>query len=254
MSAFTSSEFLRRIEDRDPRMIDRAIALLWWVGRDDPTKGMSPAAICSEMELAGYPKQNVSRLASMLKAHRGVSRAGIDGWRLHPRTRQELNSAYSFALKPMPPAASDSVLPMELFAGTRGYIERVVDQINKAYDGELWDCSAVMCRRLLETLIIETYERSGRAIDIKGSDGQFMMLNGLITILESDSSIHLGRNAAKGLKDFKQLGDLSAHNRRFNARRNDIDRVRDGLRVASEELLHLAGLRSQPAIPIGSTV
>jgi hypothetical protein len=27
---------------------------------------------------------------------------------------------------------------------------------------------------------------------------------------------------------------LSAHSRRFNARRNDIDRVRDGLRVAKE--------------------
>jgi len=141
---------------------------------------------------------------------------------------------------------------MELFAGTRGYIERVVDQINRAYDAELWDCSAVMCRRLLETLIIETYERSGRATEIKGSDDQFMMLNGLITFVETDSSIHLGRNAAKGLKDFKQLGDLSAHNRRFNARRNDIDRVRDGLRVASEELLHLAGLRTQPTAVVGS--
>ncbi len=70
------------------------------------------------------------------------------------------------------------------------------------------------------------------------------MLNGLMTFLERDTSINLGRNAAKGLRDFKQLGDLSAHNRRFNACRNDIDRVRDGLRVASEELLHLSGLRS----------
>jgi hypothetical protein len=41
----------------------------------------------------------------------------------------------------------------------------------------------------------------------------------------------------KGLRDLKQIGDLSAHNRRFNARQNDIDRVRDGLRVAAEELL-----------------
>jgi len=132
-----------------------------------------------------------------------------------------------------------------LFAKTRGYIERVVDQINKAYDAELWDCSAVMCRRLLETLIIETYETAGRASEIKGGDGHFLMLNALITFLEGDHTIHLGRNAAKGLRDFKLLGDLSAHNRRFNARRDDIDRVRDGLRVAAEELLHLTALRNQ---------
>ena len=46
----------------------------------------------------------------------------------------------------------------------------------------------------------------------------------------------------KGLRDFKNLGDLSAHNRRFNARKEDIDRVRDGLRVIVEELVHLANL------------
>jgi hypothetical protein len=249
----TSSDFLRRIEDGELKTIERALALLWWIGREDPTKGMSPAMIATELELAGHPKQNVSRLAAMLKVHRGTSRAGHDGWRLHPRMRSELNLKFGFALKPKPPATSNSVLPTELFVGTRGYIERVVDQINKAYDTELWDCSAVMCRRLLETLIIETYEKAGRANEIKGGDGQFMMLNGLITFLETDTSIHLGRNAAKGLRDFKQLGDLSAHNRRFNARQNDIDRVRDGLRVASEELLHLAGLRNQSQAPVDGT-
>jgi hypothetical protein len=221
------------------------VALLWWVSQEDPTKGMSPAAICTELVLAGHPKQNVSRLASRLKADRRTSKAGIDEWRLHPKTRRELDSEYAFALTAAPTLPSDSVLPMDLFAGTRGYIERVVEQINKAYDAELWDCSAVMCRRLLETLIIESYEKAGRAHEIKGSDGHFMMLNWLITFLEGDATVHIGRGAGKGLKDFKQLGDLSAHNRRFNARRNDVDRVRDGLRIATEELLHLAGLRHQ---------
>jgi hypothetical protein len=239
----TSTEFLERIEDEDLKMIERAVALLWWEGREDPTKGLDAAAICASLEFAGQAKQNVSRLAVSLKEHRGTVRAGKEEWRLHPRTRRELDSRYAFALVPRVPAASDSVLPSGLFSGSRTYIERVVDQINRGYDAELWDCSAVMCRRLLETLIIETYERLGRAKEIKGSDDHFLMLNGLITFLERDSSISLGRNAAKGLKDFKQLGDLSAHNRRFNACRNDIDRIRDGLRIAAEELLHLSGLR-----------
>lgn len=230
-------------------MIERAVALLWWAGREDPTKGMDANSICAELELAGHPKQNVSRLAASLKEHRGVVRAGSEGWRLHPRTRRDLDAEYSFALLPRVRPASDAVLPGNLFAGTRKYVERVVEQINKAYDVELWDCCAVMCRRLLETLIIETYENLGRSLEIKGSDGQFMMLNGLITFLEKEKSFSLGRNAMKGLKDFKQLGDLSAHNRRFNALRNDIDRVRDGLRIASEELLHLSGLRTRPSNP-----
>ena len=54
--------------------------------------------------------------------------------------------------------------------------------------------------------------------------------------------INLGRNSKKGLKDLKELGDKSAHDRRFNARQSDIDLVKTGLRSAAEDLLHLAGL------------
>jgi hypothetical protein len=238
----TANDFLRRIEDREMQIIERAIALLWWVGREDPTQGMTAQIICSELESSGHPKQNVTRLAAKLRGDRRTSKAGADSWRLHPRARRELDSEYDFALLPKKLPNSDSVLPAALFNGTRTYIERVVEQINKSYDAELWDCSTVMSRRLLETLIIESYEKAGRANEIKNSDGNFLMLSGLIGFLERDSTLHLGRSAMKGLKDFKHLGDLSAHNRRFNARRDDIDRVRDGLRVASEELLYLSGL------------
>ncbi len=99
-----------------------------------------------------------------------------------------------------------------------------------------------MCRRLLETLIIEVYEAKERAIEIKGSDGHFLMFAGLLAFLERDSKVNLSRNTIKGLRDVKALGDLAAHNRRFVASRDDIDRIRDGLRIASGELLALAGL------------
>ena len=137
---------------------------------------------------------------------------------------------------------SDSVLPRELFDGTRGYIEKVVSQINGSYDHGWYDCCAVMCRRLAETLIIEGYEEQGRSDEIKGSDGNFQMLNGHLTVLSKDKKINLGRNSKKGLEELKELGDKSAHNRRFNARQPDIDAIRPGLRTAAEELLHIAKL------------
>ncbi|MEO7660185.1 MAG: hypothetical protein ABIV48_11275, partial [Pyrinomonadaceae bacterium] len=74
-----------------------------------------------------------------------------------------------------------------------------------------------------------------------GTDGHFKMFGGLLLYIESDKSINLSRNGLQGLRDFKQLGDLSAHNRRFNATKSDIERIRDGMRVAVEELVHLAG-------------
>ena len=100
-----------------------------------------------------------------------------------------------------------------------------------------------MCRRLLETLIIEVYEAAGRADELKGGDDNFKMFAGLMAHIEADMTMNLGRSAKRGLAGIKALGDSSAHNRRFLARQNDIDRVRDDLRIAAEELLHLAKLK-----------
>jgi hypothetical protein len=99
-----------------------------------------------------------------------------------------------------------------------------------------------MCRRLLETLIIEVYESANRAGDIKGGDGNFYMFSDLLRILLADRAFSVSRNAQQGLKDFKKLGDLSAHSRRYNAHRSDLEKVSHGIRVASEELLHMAKL------------
>jgi len=236
-------EFLSRVDNSGFNMLDRALAVLWWVGRDDPAVGLTAKEICRIIEMLGYPRQNVSRLEGRFSSDRQVSKTHCGGWRLHPVSRAALDSIYtSYRALPPPPQPSDSVLPRDLFSGTRGYLEKIVFQLNASYDGTLYDCCAVMCRRALETLLIEVYEKVGRAQEVKGSDGHFLMFGGLLSHFEQDSTFHPSRNALKGLRDFKSLGDLSAHNRRFNARRDDIDRVRDGLRVAAEELLHLAGL------------
>jgi hypothetical protein len=241
----SAGDFLERIADSPLSALERAVALLWWVGREDPRLGMSAKEVANHFENSGHSRQNVSRLHGQLQKDRRTVKDGNGGWRLSPEARRALESVYADAFrKPRPLPQTDSVLPHELVLKTRGYIERVVEQINKSYDLALYDCCAVMCRRLLETLIIEVYESRSESSKIKGQDGHFLMLNGLVSYLENDTAVTLGRNGMKGLKDFKTLGDLAAHNRRFNAHKSDFERVRDGLRVAAEELIHLAGFRN----------
>ena len=98
-----------------------------------------------------------------------------------------------------------------------------------------------MCRRQVESLIIDAYEHAQRDGDIKGTDGNFMMLNGLVSKIESSNILNISRNAVAALKKIKVLGDLSAHSRRYNAKASDIDPLRHDLRVAAEDLLHLSG-------------
>lgn len=236
-------EFLHLLHDRGVTIFERSIGLLWWMSRDDPTRGLTAREICSALEATGLPTQNASRLNARLAMDRRTSKVGNTGaWRLHPRARSELTNEYADFIKPAPPKDTGSVIPTALVTA-RGYLERVVYQLNAAYDSQLFDCCAVMCRRVLESLIIEVYEHAGKADEIRGSDGHFLMLNGLVNCFENDKCFTPGRNALQGLRDFKKLGDLSAHNRRFNARKEDIDRIRDGLRVAIEELAHLANFR-----------
>src|SRR5687768_11522895 len=130
----TDLDFLGAIEDRPFSMFERALALLWWIGRDDPNKGLAAVDIGRLLEAHGYPKQNTSRLQSKLAADRRTSKAAGDAWKLHPKARQELNSQFEQLRTHRPVKASDSVLPRRLFYGTRGYIEKVVGQINTSYD------------------------------------------------------------------------------------------------------------------------
>ncbi len=59
-------------------------------------------------------------------------------------------------------------------------------------------------------------------------------------LIEYDKKfVIVGRNSVKVLPEIKSKGDLSAHNRRFNATKPDIDTIKSGLRIIVEELVHL---------------
>jgi hypothetical protein len=224
--------------------MDRAIALLWLAGREDPSTGLGAKNIAEILRSAGHPQQNVSRLERMLRADKRTAAAPGGGWFLRPTARKKLDADYSSYVGTPELPESSSVVPLGLVQGTRSYIERIADQINKSFDCKLYDCCAVMCRRLLETLIIEMYEHQGREVEIK-KDSHYQPLGDLVAYVESDHKISLSRMGLKALKDFKRLGDLSAHNRRYNARESDIAPLRDGIRLAVEEMLSIAGLYSK---------
>lgn len=234
-------DFLSKVDSLCKKQVDRAIALLWFVGRQDQTLGYTAREIANILRDAGHPAQNVSRIDGVLSADRRTAVAKAGGWALRPGTRRELDTVYGEYEHSKVLPASDSIVPISLIAGTRGYIEKVCDQINKSFDAHLYDCTAVMCRRLLETLIIEVYESEGRAIEIRNGR-HFIGLSEMVTYLEKDASLFISKPAMNALKNFKTLGDLSAHNRHYNARETDIEPHRVGIRLIVEELLYRADL------------
>jgi hypothetical protein len=140
------------------------------------------------------------------------------------------------------PPTDQPVLPHSLFRNTRGYIERIVHQINSTYSTTCYDACAVMVRRLVEVLIIEAFEHHGLQDRIKDSRGEYKMLGDLVPAAQAEQW-SLGRRTKTALDTLKTIGDQSAHSRRYNAKREYIDAIVVDLRTAAEELLYLSGLR-----------
>ncbi|RFM27772.1 DUF4145 domain-containing protein [Deminuibacter soli] len=134
---------------------------------------------------------------------------------------------------------TNNYFPLELFDNTRGYLTTISQQAAACYDQGLYDACSVMTRKLLEVLIIEAFERHNISNKLKNSSDNFYYLSDLIEIFKSETTWNIGRNAKNSLPSLKKMGDLSAHNRRYIARKNDLDKLKDDLRIVLEELVHI---------------
>lgn len=161
---------------------------------------------------------------------------------------QETHEAAKNLYKPpleFTPSRSEGVLPVNLFRNTRGYLIKIVQQVNRTYEHSCYDACAVMIRRLVEVLIIETFEKHGMESKIKNSStGDFFYLQDLVRITLDETAWSLGRNTKQALPKVKNIGDKSAHSRRYNAQRSDIDSILPDLRSISEEFLYISGLKT----------
>jgi len=121
-------------------------------------------------------------------------------------------------------------------------LKRFQININGCYEKGWFDACAVMIRRLLETLIIESFEKHGIQDKIK-KDGDYVYLRDMISKTLAEPSWSLTRNTKTALPKLKDIGDKSAHSRRFNAVRNDIEDIKTELRTVVQELIYLSGLK-----------
>jgi hypothetical protein len=140
-------------------------------------------------------------------------------------------------------ATTQPVIMISLVRGTRGYIERVANQINGAYEKGWYDACAVLLRRLIETLIIETFEHHNIASKIQNASGDFLYLRDLVDKTLAEKTWNLGRNTRRALPMLKDIGDKSAHSRRFVAQRGDIQPLLGDIRTVVQELLYLSKLK-----------
>ncbi|MEW9606277.1 hypothetical protein [Bacteroides sp. L008] len=183
------------------------------------------------------PYSNISAYLSKEKKSKRMMAHKNGGYRITKLVESEISNHIG-ELKANEP--SENYFPLELLHNTRSYLIKTAKQAIQCYDYQFYDACLVMTRRLIETLIIELFERYKIKERIQDKSGNYFFCSDLIDCLLSEKVLWtIGRNSAKALPDIKAKGDLCAHNRRFNATKSDADSIKLGLRIVVEELVHL---------------
>ena len=239
----TRTEFAGGIAQLNLSHAERAVALLWFYRQTKRYEERSASDLANDLRDEGFPRPNSSRLAADLRRHRCTVRGKRpNSFQLDLRSVLSLDEQYLPVLGIKRVEVSGSVVPPELVAGTRSYLEKLVYQINGTYDYTFFDSCAVLCRRLMESLLIEIYVSSGREKEIRDG-GAFFSLDRLLTYVRNDKSISLGRGTPRAMEDVKHIGDTAAHDRTYITTKIDIDDVKAKVRKLISELLVLAGVR-----------
>ena len=138
--------------------------------------------------------------------------------------------------------SDNELLDENKFCGKRKYIDHLILQINHCYANNCYDASAVLMRRLLEILLILSYQNLRIDDEIKTTDGSgYKMLDSIVKNAISNSTLSLSR-IKNELETIRKIGNFSAHGLTYSAGKNDIDSIKLNYRVLLEELYNKAGL------------
>ena len=190
------------------------------------------------------PKYNPTYLKNDLRASKNVTKGSkLNTYKPVSKYSQELSIKFPFVNSQSEEILTDdTILPDILFHSTRGYIESLSKQINATYNHNIFDGCAVLMRRLLEILLIHSYEAAGLISQITDNGG-VRNLSFIINHTCSNKPFALSKDSLDVLDNFRQLGNFSAHRIQYNAKRRDINNIRLQYRMTIEELLYASKLR-----------
>lgn len=193
----------------------------------------------------GLAAPNKTRLTNRLRSSSQFIRGtGKADYRLHAREVGKLDLEFPSLREPSEEVSSeDSILPRELYNVGRGYIESLAIQINASYENNIFDGCAVLMRRLLEVLLIHSYQHLSIEKRIQAGT-QFKDLSAIIADAKTNKTLKLSKDSRTTLDTFRKLGNFSAHKIFYTCRRTDIRNVVLEYRVAIEELLYKSGLKT----------
>lgn len=139
---------------------------------------------------------------------------------------------------------NETIIPNDMFNCISTNFQSLYKQINASYENNLYDCTAVLMRRLLESLLVLSYQNAGIESEIMDKNNSYhISLDGIIKNAMQNNVLALSANTKKDLSLFKDLGNYSAHKIWYNCTQQDIKPHIMEYRVIIEELLYKSGIK-----------
>lgn len=215
------------------------LALYGYLYRNETTFLLS--SIVDTLASYGCPISNISRVRKNLAKSRSFRKVANGEYMLTATARESLKEEITNRLDDEVSIDSNSELLDEtLFCGKRGYLDKLIYQINHCYKDNCFDACAVCMRRVFEIVLILSYENLGIQDEIK-KDGEYLMLDRIASNAVNNSKLGLSR-LKKEYDTIREIGNYAAHRIQYNTRKKDIDDIKQSYRVCLEELYYKAGL------------
>lgn len=225
------------------RTLEKCRLLVFYLSAGRSPREEEASVIIEIFDELHYSRPNLSRLKKEVSGSAGFIKGSSDRhFRLSAKSIKELESNYpQLNEKSEEVAWSETLLPSSIFEDTPTYIQKLAKQINASFEHNIFDGCAVIMRRLLEVLLVQSYENLGIEDSIKDTHGNYKMLDGISKDAVSNSKLSLSRTPKNSLTDFKLVGNFAAHKLMYTTRRGDIEKVAVNFRATVEELLYKSG-------------
>ena len=218
------------------------VKLIAYFDCSDKTKtSFSLKDVTDTLMTIGQPISNISRLKGYISKSKDFRKVKDGEYMLTATAKRILDADYGHLFSDEEIIESDSeILDENLFCGKRGYLNKLIKQINHCYRNNCFDACAVCMRRVFEISLILAYENLGIQNEIK-KDGEYVMLERIVANAVSNSTLGLSR-LKKEYDSIREVGNYAAHRVLYNTRKKDIDDIKQIYRVCLEELYYKAGL------------
>lgn len=190
----------------------------------------------------GIHISNISRSNKQMRESRNYKKINEKKYTLTTKIANSLNKDINFLEDETIIETNGTLLDPNIFSGFRKYLDKLILQANHCYENNCFDACATMLRRILEILLIDSYENLGIEQDIKDSNGDYFMLEKICNNAKTNTILGLTR-IKKKLDVIRNLGNYASHRRYYNTFKSDIDNCKVDYRIIIEELMYKSGIK-----------